>query len=104
MQLREMFFLNSKRVNELAPRDRNVAMSFQFYALYPSLTVAENLAFPLYAEGLSSSEIEARVQKISDTLQLGGILKRTPGQLAEGEKTASCGRTLNYSRPYVFPF
>jgi multiple sugar transport system ATP-binding protein len=88
-------FLNSKRVNELAPRDRNVAMSFQFYALYPSLTVAENLAFPLYAEGLSSSEIEARVQKISDTLQLGGILKRTPGQLAEGEKQrVAVGRSI----------
>ena len=78
--------LQGNRVNDLAPRERNVAMSFQFYALYPSLTVAENLAFPLYAEGLSTAEIEARVKKISDTLQLDSILKRTPGQLAEGEK------------------
>ncbi|MEM9577631.1 MAG: ABC transporter ATP-binding protein [Pseudomonadota bacterium] len=87
--------LQGKRVNDLAPRDRNVAMSFQFYALYPSLTVAENLAFPLHAEGLSASEIEARVRKISDTLQLGGILKRTPGQLAEGEKQrVAVGRSI----------
>ncbi len=87
--------LQGKRVNELAPRDRNVAMSFQFYALYPSLSVADNLAFPLHAEGLSASEIDARVKKISDTLQLGGILKRTPGQLAEGEKQrVAVGRSI----------
>lgn len=88
-------FLQGKRVNDLAPRDRNVAMSFQFYALYPSLSVAENLAFPLHGEGLSKSEINARVQRISDTLQLGGILNRTPGQLAEGEKQrVAVGRSI----------
>ena len=87
--------LQGKTVNDLAPRDRNVAMSFQFYALYPSLTVAENLAFPLHAEGLSGSEISARVKKISDTLQLESILNRTPGQLAEGEKQrVAVGRSI----------
>ncbi|MEM9212602.1 MAG: ABC transporter ATP-binding protein, partial [Pseudomonadota bacterium] len=87
--------LQGNRVNDLPPRERNVAMSFQFYALYPSLTVAENLAFPLHAEGLSTSEIDARVKKISDTLQLGSILKRTPGQLAEGEKQrVAVGRSI----------
>ena len=87
--------LQGKRVNDLAPRERNVAMSFQFYALYPSLTVAENLAFPLHAEGLSSSDIDSRVKKISDTLQLGSILGRTPGQLAEGEKQrVAVGRSI----------
>ena len=87
--------LQGKRVNDLAPRDRNVAMSFQFYALYPSLSVAENLAFPLHAEGMSASEIEQRVKKISDTLQLEKILKRTPGQLAEGEKQrVAVGRSI----------
>jgi len=87
--------LQGSRVNDLPPRERNVAMSFQFYALYPSLTVAENLAFPLHAEGLSGAEIDARVNKISDTLQLGGILKRTPGQLAEGEKQrVAVGRSI----------
>lgn len=87
--------LQGNRVNDLAPRERNVAMSFQFYALYPSLTVADNLAFPLHAEGLSTAEIETRVKKISDTLQLGPILKRTPGQLAEGEKQrVAVGRSI----------
>ncbi len=88
-------FLQGKQVNDLAPRERNVAMSFQFYALYPSLSVAENLAFPLHGEGLSQSEIASRVKKISDTLQLGGILDRTPGQLAEGEKQrVAVGRSI----------
>ncbi len=87
--------LQGKRVNDLAPRDRNVAMSFQFYALYPSLTVAENLAFPLHADGLSKSRIRERVKTISDTLKLGPILNRTPGQLAEGEKQrVAVGRSI----------
>ena len=81
--------LGGKRVNDLAPRDRNVAMSFQFYALYPSLTVAENLAFPLHAESLSKAEIEARVKKIADTLQLHKILNRTPGSWPRARSSAS---------------
>ncbi|NNE80742.1 MAG: ABC transporter ATP-binding protein [Silicimonas sp.] len=87
--------LDGKRVNELAPRERNVAMSFQFYALYPSLSVADNLAYPLHAEGLSPAEIDKRVAQVSSTLQLDGILKRTPGQLAEGEKQrVAVGRSI----------
>ncbi len=87
--------LGARRVNELAPRERNVAMSFQFYALYPSLSVAENLAYPLHAEKLSASEIEKRVAQVARTLQLEGILKRTPSQLAEGEKQrVAVGRSI----------
>ncbi len=87
--------LQGQRVNDRAPRDRNVAMSFQFYALYPSLTVAENLAFPLHADRMSAAEIGARVARIAETLQLDGILDRTPGQLAEGEKQrVAVGRSI----------
>lgn len=88
-------FIGGKRVNELASRDRNVAMSFQFYALYPSLTVAENLAFPLHAENLSSAAIQAKVQETSRVLQLEDILDRRPEQLAEGEKQrVAVGRSI----------
>ena len=88
-------WLQGKLVNGLTPRQRNVAMSFQFYALYPSLTVAENLAFPLHADKHSRAEIDKRVKRVSDTLQLGGILNRTPGQLAEGEKQrVAVGRSI----------
>lgn len=87
--------IGGKRVNELSARDRNVAMSFQFYALYPSLTVAQNLAFPLHAENLSRKEIQQKVDETSRVLQLDSILRRLPGQLAEGEKQrVAVGRSI----------
>ncbi|MEM7042543.1 MAG: ABC transporter ATP-binding protein [Pseudomonadota bacterium] len=87
--------LAGHRVNELAARDRNVAMSFQFYALYPSLSVRENLAYPLHAEGLTAADIDRRVGDIARILQLDDILNRTPGQLAEGEKQrVAVGRSI----------
>ena len=75
-----------ERVNERPPSERNVAMVFQFYALYPSLTVAENLAFPLRAEGKTAAEIVARVNEVAGRLALTEVLERLPGHLAEGEK------------------
>jgi multiple sugar transport system ATP-binding protein len=87
--------LAGRRVNEQAARQRNVAMAFQFYALYPSLTVRENLAYPLHAERASGAEIERRVREIARVLQLEGVLDRRPGQLAEGEKQrVAVGRSI----------
>lgn len=87
--------LAGKRVNDLPARDRNVAMAFQFYALYPSLSVEENLAYPLHAEKLDKREIAARVARVSEALDLTGILKRRPHQLGEGEKQrVAVGRTI----------
>ncbi len=84
-----------RRVNHLAPRDRDVAMVFQFYALYPTLTVAENLAYPLHAERMSADEIARRVQRVSATLHLDEVLDRRPGQLAEGERQrVAVGRAI----------
>ena len=74
------------RVNELSPAQRDIAMVFQFYALYPSLTVAENLAFPLRAEKMAQTEIDERVRVVAGKLELDGVLHRLPGVLAEGEK------------------
>ncbi len=78
--------LGGERVNERAARDRNVAMVFQFYALYPTLTVAENIGYPLHAERLPAAEIDSRVRQIARLLHLDGVIHRLPGQLAEGEK------------------
>ncbi len=87
--------LAGERVNELAARERNVAMSFQFYALYPSLSVRDNLAYPLHAEGLDTAAIGDRVTEIARILQLDHVLHRTPGQLAEGEKQrVAVGRSI----------
>lgn len=79
-------FLADQRVNNLTPEQRNIAMVFQFYALYPALTVAENLAFPLFAERLQSAERNKRVADVSEILQLTDILDRKPNEIAEGEK------------------
>ena len=87
--------LNNEDVTELAARDRNVAMAFQFYALYPSLTVAENLAYPLHAEGHSRSTINSKINEVARVLQLADILERKPSQLAEGEKQrVAVGRSI----------
>ena len=84
-----------RRVNDLSARDRNVAMAFQFYALYPSLTVRENLAYPLYAEKLSRGQIAERIERVSRVLDLFGILDRRPHQLGEGEKQrVAVGRSI----------
>jgi multiple sugar transport system ATP-binding protein len=84
-----------KRVNDLPARERNVAMAFQFYALYPSLSVADNLAYPLHAENLSKAEIASRVARVSAALDLRSILNRRPHQLGEGEKQrVAVGRSI----------
>jgi ABC-type sugar transport system ATPase subunit len=87
--------LAGRRVNELAARQRNVAMTFQFYALYPSLAVRENLEYPLHAERIGRGEIDRRVAEIARVLQLETVLGRLPGQLAEGEKQrVAVGRSI----------
>jgi multiple sugar transport system ATP-binding protein len=75
-----------RRMNELPPEKRNIAMVFQFYALYPALTVGQNIAMPLHYEGLSKDEIGRRVQRVAKIMHLSDVLDRMPGQIAEGEK------------------
>lgn len=75
-----------RRMNELKPERRNVAMVFQFYALYPALTVAENIAFPLSAERIDAAERKKRLDRVTRILQLESVLNRLPGQISEGER------------------
>ncbi|MEQ8966751.1 MAG: ABC transporter ATP-binding protein [Azospirillaceae bacterium] len=88
-------WLGGRRVDHLPARQRNVAMSFQFYALYASISVADNLAYPLHAEGLGRAEIERRVKRVAEILQLDRIMDRLPDQLSEGEKQrVAVGRSI----------
>ncbi len=97
-------FITGKRVNNLKPAQRNIAMVFQFYALYPSLTVAENLAFPLHAEKVDKEEIDRRVTRIADILELSHAMGRIPGRLSEGEKQrVAVGRAI-IRNPQCFLF
>jgi ABC-type sugar transport system ATPase subunit len=75
-----------KRMNDLPPEKRDIAMVFQFYALYPALPVGENIAFPLHYERLAKEEIGRRVAKVANLLHLEAILDRLPGHISEGEK------------------
>ena len=73
-------------MNELSPQKRDIAMVFQFYALYPALTVGQNIAMPLHYENLSKSETDARVMKVAKIMHLDTVLDRMPNQISEGEK------------------
>ena len=75
-----------KRVNDLPPEKRDIAMVFQFYALYPALTVGDNIAMPLHFEKLSKHAMDKRVMKVAEILHLTEVLDRMPGQVSEGEK------------------
>jgi ABC-type sugar transport system ATPase subunit len=75
-----------RRMNELPPEKRDIAMVFQFYALYPALTVGENIAMPLHYEKLTAAEAQSRVRKVAEILHLTSVLDRMPGQVSEGEK------------------
>src|SRR6478736_3142467 len=82
-------------VNDMAPRDRDIAMMFQSYALYPHMTVYDNMAFGLRMRGMEGSEIERRVNNAANILELGPLLKRKPRHLSGGQRQrVALGRAI----------
>ncbi len=73
-------------VNDLSPKDRNVAMVFQSYALYPHMTIYNNLAFPLKIGKVPRREIDVKVKKVAQMLDIGELLDRKPTQLSGGQQ------------------
>ena len=93
---------DGKSVLDQRPRDRNVAMAFETYALYPTLTVYENLAFPLRAAGLSSAETDKRVREMAGIVDIQELLDRKPGRLSSGQsQLVGLARAL-IRKPSVF--
>jgi multiple sugar transport system ATP-binding protein len=87
--------IGDRVVNNVAPGARNVAMVFQSYALYPHMTVYDNLAFSLRNQKQSKEEIERRVQSAAKTLELDNLLKRKPKQLSGGQRQrVALGRAI----------
>ena len=88
--------IGGRRVNDLPPRDRNLAMVFQNYALYPHLSVFENIAFPLRVRGgLPAAELKRRVEEAAAMLELTEHLSRRPGQLSGGQRQrVAMGRAI----------
>ena len=94
--------LAGRVVNDIEPKDRDVAMVFQSYALYPHLSVAKNLEFPLRQRHLERVERERRVREVAETLGLADLLGRKPGQLSGGQRQrVALGRAIVRS-PEVF--
>jgi multiple sugar transport system ATP-binding protein len=82
-------------VNQIAPKDRDIAMVFQNYALYPHMTVRENMAFPLKLAGASKEEIDNKVQEAAEILDLTEHLDRKPANLAGGQRQrVAMGRAI----------
>ncbi len=96
--------IDGKVVNHLSPKQRGVAMVFQNYALYPHMTVFDNMAFALKLSKVNSTEIEGRVKSAADTLGLTEHLYKKPGQLSGGQKQrVAMGRAM-VRDPAVFLF
>ena len=96
--------IDNKKVNELEPMERNIAMVFQNYALYPHMTVFENMAYGLKIAKIPKEEINSRVQKAADILELEELLNRRPNQLSGGQRQrVAMGRAI-VRNPVAFLF
>jgi ABC-type sugar transport system ATPase subunit len=94
--------IGERVVNEVSARDRDIAMVFQNYALYPHMTVQRNLAYPLRQQRVSRSEVDRRVREVAQMLSLEELMKRRPAQLSGGQRQrVAMGRAL-VREPKVF--
>jgi sn-glycerol 3-phosphate transport system ATP-binding protein len=96
--------IGKRVVNEVEPKDRNIAMVFQNYALYPHMSVYDNMAYGLRIRGLARDDIEARVQRAAKILELGAFLQRKPRELSGGQRQrVAMGRAI-VREPAAFLF
>ncbi|PWC50037.1 sn-glycerol-3-phosphate import ATP-binding protein UgpC [Azospirillum melinis] len=96
--------IGGRVVNHLDPKDRDIAMVFQNYALYPHMTVFDNMAYGLKIRGIPKAEIRARVDKAANILELGRFLDRRPSQLSGGQRQrVAMGRAI-VREPAAFLF
>ncbi len=96
--------IGGRVVNEVSPKDRDIAMVFQNYALYPHMTVAKNMAFGLRLRGVSAPEIKRRVERAAEILGVQPYLDRLPKQLSGGQRQrVAMGRAI-VRAPHVFFF
>jgi len=97
-------YIGDRLVNRVPAKDRDIAMVFQNYALYPHMTVYDNLAFSLEMRKLSKKEIDERVKEAADLLEISELLHRKPKQLSGGQRQrVAVGRTI-VRKPQVFLF
>ncbi|MCC2521459.1 ABC transporter ATP-binding protein [Vibrio coralliilyticus] len=97
-------YIGDIRVNDLPPKDRGISMVFQNYALYPHMSVYENMAFGLKQQKLAKSEIELRISEAAKTLEIEHLLQNKPGEMSGGQRQrVALGRAM-VRKPDVFLF
>src|ERR687888_1920034 len=97
-------YIGERRVNDVPPKDRDIAMVFQNYALYPHMSVYDNMAFGLKLRKYPKAEIEKRVREAAEILGIRELLKRKPRQLSGGQRQrVAVGRAI-VRHPQVFLF
>ena len=94
--------IGGKRVNELEPKDRDIAMVFQSYGLYPTMTVYENIRFPLKVRGIPQAEHHDRVMRAAKTVELTEFLDRKPAALSGGQRQRVALARAIVRKPKVF--
>jgi multiple sugar transport system ATP-binding protein len=95
-------WLGGRMVNDLDPKDRDIAMVFQSYGLYPNLSVYENIRFPLKVRKVDPATHDERVRRAADMVELGDLLERRPAELSGGQRQrVALGRAI-VRRPTVF--
>ncbi|MEW6268248.1 MAG: ABC transporter ATP-binding protein, partial [Thermodesulfobacteriota bacterium] len=94
--------LDGRRIDELPPHERDVAMVFQSYALYPHMTVRANVEFPLRMRGVARDERRRRAEEVAGLLELGELLERKPGALSGGQRQRVALARALVRRPALF--
>lgn len=95
-------FVDGAKINDLEPKDRDVAMVFQNYGLYPTMTVRENIRFPLKVRGVPRAEHDAMIQRAAEMVELGDLLDRLPKELSGGQRQRVALARAIVRRPTVF--
>lgn len=96
--------IGNRDVTELAPRDRDVAMVFQDYALYPHMTILDNIGYPLKVRGVGKGELRERVTDAAQSLDIAHLLDRRPGQLSGGQqqRAAVARAVVHHAQLFLF--
>ena len=95
-------YLDDDLINYVPPKDRDIAMVFQSYALYPHMTVYDNIAFPLKLRKLPRAEIDSRVKEVAELLRISHLLNRKPHQLSGGEQQRVALARAIVRKPRIF--
>ena len=97
-------FIDNKNMSDVAPKDRDIAMVFQSYALYPTMTVEKNITFGMKVRGITEDVQKVKLKEVAKQLQIENLLKRKPGQLSGGQRQrVAMGRAL-VRNPKLFLF